>query len=301
MLTRRWRVLSRPTILIAFALALSACAGSSSRPHVPTGTAAGYAYYAPGVPYVDDHQRLYIGHVVQPGSWQWISSDTAGRYTFVVRYGAAVHGTLVILRDSKQIETVPDTISGPSFSPDESKVAWVTLAPHDAGTLEIRDVSTLRVLGQLPIVVRPQGTQGISVGLQTDNDGTVHYSSDGQQWWSWRPGRTPLRTPQPDSPTMHSPPGFPGVKALVRLSPDHLWAAWLADDGSRMYFQKPGDPSSRFTIAFPVRVGTGGLLGWDSPSVVGVIDPSSTDGTPRREHCDIMKRACFDGPYEAAP
>jgi hypothetical protein len=287
-LSRTAKILGAITV---FAFAVSACAGGNSANTTPDQATPSLSYDARGVPYVYKG-KLYINHKAQPGSW--VGAKTAGGYTAATRFENDLGLTMVILRDGKELETVPGVVSGPEFSPDDTKLAWVTLADHDAGTLVVHDLTTFRVLGQLSITVQPDGDKGISVPLEIDNDATAYYELRHESW-SWKPGGTPTRAEAPGCCEVHNPEGFSEVKASVALSPDHLWGAWVSTGLRSLSVQKPGDPSSKFTIALPAGTGPGGFVQWDSPTVALVFMSEATkDGRQQIGACDIGTRKCTD-------
>lgn len=272
--------------MAVLAFAVSSCADHSvgSSPHHATPS-----YYASGVPYVYK-SKLYIDHSAQPGTW--IEAETGGEYTAATKPGKK-YATMVILRDGSPVATVADLVSGPKFSPDGTKLAWVTLAAHDAGTLVVRDLTRFRDLGQLPILVRPHGAEGISVGLTIQNDGTVHYELHHKSW-SWKPAGKPIRSKSPDS-SVQNPLGFGEVEASVRLSPDHLWGVWVSRTSNRLDVQKPADPGSRFSIALPGGTGREGLVQWESPTLALVFTLKPAKGGQQRIiACDVVARTCKD-------
>ena len=82
----------------------------------------------------------------------------------------------------------------------------------------------------------------------------------------------------------------------MRLSPDHLWGAWItgADGGTApdveggalgVTVQKPDQPESRFTMPVPPGVEVAPIAFWDSPTVVVLNGPTGA-------RCDIVKRTC---------
>jgi hypothetical protein len=284
--------------MTVFAFAVSSCAGGNSANTTPDQATPSPSYYAPGVPYVDEG-KLYIDHKEQPGSW--VDAETAGAYTAATKVENDIGVTMVILRNGKDIQTVPGVVAGPEFSPNDTKLAWVALADHDAGTLVVHDLTTFRVVGQLPIAVRPIGAEGISVPLEIENDGTAHYELHHKSW-SWRPGGTPTRAESPGGQN-HNPTGFSEVKAAVRLSPDHLWGAWVPNGSRSLSVQKPGDPTSQFTIAMPAGTGRAGpAVQWQSPTVTLVLTEKATeDGRHQIIECDIGARKCTDATDTYSP
>jgi hypothetical protein len=247
------------------------------------------SYYADGVPYYD-HGGLYIDHQRQPG--EWFSVESAGEYSVAV----AADQTAEILHDGKQVMQIDGFVHQAALSFDGTKAAWIAADGQDKGVLVVRDLVASRDLGRLPLVLKPKGDQGIGLSLGIRNDGTAYYQVNDQQW-RWQPGAgAPVRARQMPNTVQTHPAGFDGVAAPVRLSPDHLWGAWVTDpDGPELAdtegkalgvtVQKPGDPGSRFTMPRPTGLDLPPIVFWDTPTEL-------TFAGPENLRCNIADRGC---------
>jgi len=247
------------------------------------------SYYADGVPYYD-HGGLYIDHVRQPGAW--LSVESAGDFTVAV----AADQTAEILRDGKQVMQVDGFVYQAHLSWDGTKAAWIAIDGADRGVLVVRDLVAGRELGRLPLVLHARGDQGIETSLDVRNDGSAYYEV-GNRDWRWKPGGgAPERARAMPNAIQH-PPGFSGVLTPVRLSPDHLWGAWMTDpDGHELEgdttgtalgvtVQKPGDPSSRFTMPLPTTLDLPPIVFWETPTEISFAGPENL-------RCNIVDRGC---------
>lgn len=248
------------------------------------------SYYAPGVPYVLDG-RLYIAHRAQRGNW--IDAQTVGAYT--VATGTEPNRddfSLVLMRHGVTIQVEHGQFVGsPTFSPNGTKLAWVTTDTHDVATLVSEDLSHARELGRLAIPFKPIPDEGISVSLVIENDGTVYYDIQDSSW-SWKPGRAPVRAQMRNDESVR-PAGFPGIHALVTLSPDHLWGAWEDTATRSVIVQKPGDPKSRFSMKVPTLGDGPPIVGWQTPTVATIdLGSLTNDGREKQIECDIVFQVC---------
>ncbi len=254
------------------------------------------SYYADGVPYYD-HGGLYIDHQRQPGAWLFVES--AGNHTVAL----AADQTAEILEDGEQVLQVDAAVVYQvRLSPDGTKAAWIASTGPNAGVLVVRDLVAARELGRLPLDLHPKNKEeGLGLSLMVQNSGRVYYSVNDPSW-TWTPGGggAPVRTT--DSPDDLGLAGFPkaadftGVGAPVRLSPDHLWGAWMTDsDGHELAdtdgkalgvtVQKPGDPESRFTMPLPTGLDLPPLVFWETPTEISFAGPENL-------RCDIVDRGC---------
>jgi hypothetical protein len=269
--------------------------GRQSTAPPPTNPSPSPSYYAPGVPYVLDGV-LYVEHEPQPGLWS--RSVTVGEWTAAFpRDDDPLTDTAVILRSGVEVDTVSDVFHGPEFSPGGTKMAWFTATLY-TGELVVRDLADFSDLGRLPVELGSAG--GTDPRLGVEDDGTVVYNTDYptyDRYWSWKPGGVRVKVPALSlDDTLPRPPGFEGIRS-VRLSPDHLWGAWLTDrDGGRLAaneapgglaVQKPGEPESRFTIPVAGATGPGSVAIWDSPTRLTIVGDSEVA-------CDIVTRQCRD-------
>jgi hypothetical protein len=290
----RW---ATTTLLAAAAVITAIVIGSQigDPDAAPPPTHPSPSYYAAGVPYVHKG-TLYVDHKAQPGSW--FSAESAGEYTAAI----ASDRTAEILYDGKQVLRIDGPVLVVGLSPDGTKAAWIASTGPDSGELVVRDLPSERELGTVPVVLHPKGDQGVGTSLEVSNAGQALYELNDTSW-SWLPGSRPTRAEQVDRADPN-PEGFTSIKTWVRLSPDHLWGAWLTDrDGQvvpgsdaeespvrdGLTVQKPGLPDSRFTIPLPA--GTrASFLSWVSPTEVWVFTEKA--GTPGL--CDIVTRHCAE-------
>jgi hypothetical protein len=282
------------TVLVAAAVVAAVVIGSQiGRPTTaPPPANPSPSYYAAGVPYIDEG-TLYIGHKPQPGTW--IFAESVGAFTAAQRADQST----VILRDGVEVERIDGLVYVLRLSPDGTKAAWIVATGPDAGVLVVRDLVDARELGRLPLVLHPNGDEGLGFSLTVTAKGKVFYDLNDTSW-SWTPGGgAPTKTEQPGNDPgpagFASPTDFAGIDASVRLSPDHLWGAWLTTGSRRQVnVQKPGDSGSRFTIALPDGI-RGGPVQWESPTVALVFAEQATeDGRQRIVACDIVTRKCND-------
>jgi hypothetical protein len=248
------------------------------------------SYYADGVPYLD-HGGLYVDHVRQPGSWYTVESY--GDFTIAL----ATDQTAEILRDGQPIMHIDEVVQAVRLSFDGTKAAWITSDTNAAtGAVVVRDLARSRDLGRLSIRLRLEGDTGVGVSLAVTNDGTAYYDVSGRKS-RWKPGdgQPTATTYEPNGFPQH-PPGFDGVEVPVRLSPDHLWGAWITDpeghqladtDGKPLgvTVQKPGDSSSRFTMPVPTDLDLAPVTFWTTPTQI-------TFPGPENVQCDIVDRRC---------
>jgi hypothetical protein len=247
------------------------------------------SYYADGVPYYD-HGGLYVGHRRQPGDWTFVESN--GDYSVAV----AADQTAEILHHGAPVLRVGGFVFEARLSFDGTKAAWIATDGPDASALVVRDLVAGRDLGRLPLVLRAQGGQGVETSLGIRNDGTVFYEV-GHRAWTWHPGGgAPVRTTRMPNSVQTHPPGFDGVAAPVRLSPDHLWGAWVTDPAGGelgdvkgkplgVTVQKPGDLASRFTLPLPTGLDLAPIAFWVTPTEI-------TFAGPENIRCDIVARDC---------
>lgn len=264
------------------------------------------SYYAPGVPYLYK-QRLYVDHEEQPGSWFEVHS--AGRFTVAL----GIDESAVILRDGDPVETVEPRVYVVRLSRDGTKAAWISATEPDAGLLVVRDLVRSRDLGRLPLVLKHEKDGGLGYSLLVKNDGEAFYDINDVHW-KWTPGGTPTHTEQqPNDWSSYGTSSDFDVDTSVRLSPDHLWGAWLTDRHGQVVHasgdadpvqgavtvQKPNDPGSRFTIALPDGA-DGGFVSWDSPTTVLVQVPDAPGGEDVLA-CDITTRKCVIPKHDMSP
>lgn len=254
------------------------------------------SYYAEGVPYYD-HGSLYIAHQRQPGAWLFVES--AGDYTVAL----AADQTAEILKHGEQVMQVDAAlVYGVRLSPNGTKAAWIASTGPDAGVLVVRDLVASRELGRLPLTLRPKNNgEGLGFSLLVRNSGRVYYSVNDPSW-SWTPGGgSPTRADPPNDSGLFGFPraaDFAGVNASVRLSPDHLWGAWITDPEGHEFdgdptgkplgvtVQKPGDPGSRFTMPLPTGLDLPPFVFWDTPTEI-------TFAGPENLRCNIADRGCL--------
>jgi hypothetical protein len=287
--TLRLRVVA--TGLVAAAVVAAIVLGSQvGRPEsAPQPVKPSPSYYAPGVPYLYK-DRLYIDHKPQLGAWMQVES--AGDHTLAV----TADQVGVIYRNGVQVGQTEGVVYASSLSRGGTMAAWIALTGKDSGELVVRDLDGARDLLRLPVDLQPHGEQGVETSLLVKDDATTIYEINGRQW-TWRPdGGDPVRSHrQPNAIDTH-PPGFDGVGQPIRLSPDHLWGAWITGpDGGpaadvegaaiAITVQKPGRPESRFTMPVPREVEAAPIPSWDSPTVVLLNGPKTA-------RCDIMTRTC---------
>lgn len=306
--TRTLRTRLAGTVLVAAAvvgaIVIGTQVGRPSTAPPPTNPSPSPSYYASGVPYVDRKGTLHIDHQPQPG--QWSRAVTVGEYTAAFpRDEDPLTDTAVILRNGVRVGVVPDVFYGPEFSPEGTKMAWFT-ATRYTGELVVRDLAGFRDLGRLPVQLG--SADGTQPRLRVEDDGTVFYNTSyptDDRNWSWKPGGARVSVPAPPPEDgIPNPAGFQGIRATVRLSPDHLWGAWLTDqDGGRLAadegpggltVQKPGEPDSRFTIPAAVATGPGSMAIWDSPTRLTIVGDSAVA-------CDIVERWCRDSTETVTP
>jgi len=269
-------------------LGASSCGSDSSNPSAHSPSQASPTFYAPGVPYVYDG-KLFIAHRAQAG--RWISAETGADYTAATRVDGETFA-MVIFHDGKQVQTSPKLISGPKFSSDGSKLAWVVQTGDNAGSLVVRDLRPYRDLGELRITISRDAAEGISVPLAVHNDGTAYYKL-AHKSWAWKPGGDPRRAAEPYEGPSPNPPGFGKIKRSISLSPDHLWGAWVTPDGHGINIQKPSMRASRFAIELPTDMGRGGPVQWESPTVALVfMSRPGEDGSQQMASCDVIARQC---------
>ena len=300
---RAERVRSRRRLAVTSGLAAAAVVaavvvvaqpGRESSSPSPIAPSPSPSYYAPGAPYVDDGV-LYIDHRAQPGTW--LEAKTSDDTTVAIRDDGR-RETAVVLRGSIQIYQVWEFHSAPALSPRGTLLAWI-MPTEDGATLVVRDLDKGRELGRVLVGgAAPVAERSVAVDAVYE-DGTTYYRASGRSW-SWRPGGEPKADQTPPEPFPH--PGFPGEAKAV-LSPDQLWGAWLAGDpvpadDTEVYallaVQKPGDPSSRFTLTLPDAVGTA-VVSWDTPTSVAVtVPPEGRTGPGPLYLCDIVDRRCLD-------
>lgn len=305
--TRTLRTRLAGTVLVAAAvvgaIVIGTQVGRPSTAPPPTNPSPSPSYYASGVPYVLGGV-LYIDHEPQPG--QWSHAVTVGEYTTAFpRDDDPLTDTAVILRNGVEVDTVSDVFHGPEFSPGATKMAWFT-ATRYTGELVVRDLADFRDLGQLPVELGSPG--GAQPQLRVEDDGTVfyntHYPTDDLNW-SWKPGGAQVKVAtSPREDGIPNPAGFQGIRATVRLSPDHLWGAWLTDrdggtlaadeDPGGLTVQKPGEPDSRFTIPVAGVTGPGSMALWDSPTRLTILGDSEVS-------CDVAERWCRDATEPEEP
>lgn len=277
-----------------FTFSASSCSGSNTDTAPPDQATSSPSYYAQGVPYL--HERtLYIDHKAQPG--QWVLQESAGDY--IVALATDQSGS--ILRDGVEVQRISGPVYTLRLSPNGTKAAWVESSGPGAGTLVIRDLVRSRDLGRTPVLLGSRGAQGISVAVQLSDSGKVLYEVN-DKYWSWMPGTGLPTRADPPSDGGIAGPRMSDVNRPRPLSPDHLWVAWMPRSAGALSVQKPGDPSSRFTIPMPHGSGRNGLVQWESPTVALVLTNQATeDGRQQIIACDITTRRCKDATDTYSP
>ena len=279
------------TGLVAAAVVAAIVLGSQvGRPHAaPSPAKPTPSYAAPGVPYLFDG-GLYVDHRRQPG--EWFTVQSFGDHTIAL----AADSTATILRDGHEVMHVDGVVQAVSLSFDGTKAAWLVDDGPGHGILVVRDLASSRELGRLRFAIDPAA--GFSLTVR--NDGTAYYDA-GNRSWRWVPGSAaPVPSEQQPSQLPEHPAGFDGVPAPVRLSPDHLWGAWLTGpDGAApadpeghqlgLTVQRPGDPRSRFTIPVPPGSDVAPIPFWLSPTTINLTGQDQL-------LCDIVARTCRKGP-----
>lgn len=284
--------------LVAAAVVAAIVLGSQiGRPNAtPSPAKPTPSYYAPGVPYVYAG-KLYVGHEATSGNWY--AAQSGGHFTVA----QATDTSAAILRDGVRVEKIPGPVYAIGLSADGTKAAWIQGTDTEGGVLVVRDLPGSRDLGRLPLRLPPTA-RVVNLPLAIADDGTAYYQVAGS--WKWNPAAgTPVHVGHESVASPENPaPGFAGIGAFVRLSPDHLWGAWVTDRRGHeirdldvgkavaVTVQRPNDPGSRFSIPLPPGVQLDATVAyWQSPTVVTM--PVS----PGHVQCDIVARRCrADGP-----
>lgn len=265
---------------------------------------------APRIPYVVG-DRLYVGNRPQPGSYMDVRS--AGRSALADRAGPGAGGPPVVFRDGHQVAVLDKAVGTARLSPGGTMVAWFE-AYGGTDHLIVRDLASGRELGRIAADSRAVNPDfyGRLDPYSVAEDGTVVYTTDDATYFSWRPGRSPVRVHVPDLRT--APEGFPSDASYVVLDPKGTWGAWVTDglghnpespesngitDG--VTFEKRGDPQSRFTFALP-EGGSTNKLEWESDTDVLVDFIMEGSGAwDQYLRCHVATGRCEYAPTPANP
>jgi len=211
----------------------------------------------PRIPYIVG-DTLYLGNKPQHGSFMEVQS--AGRSAVAFKAGSIDLITPVVFRDGRKVAVLRDAVGGTRLSPDGSLLAWFELA-GGVDQLVLRDMISGNEVARVSADERALNSDfyGNLNASSVSDDGTVVYTTDAHTYYSWRPGRVPVRVPAP--PTRKAPRGFARDASYVTLNRQGDWAVWVTDrlghnpespesggvtDGAT--FERRGDPQSRFTV-----------------------------------------------------